>query len=256
MSVKRRKIRFETILRHFFQTVIVMAMTGIFVTAYINWMNSDNTFQLSELIIDGIDYFQEEEIVDQGGIKDLVNIRNLSLESVQAKLETNPFLEQVDIHKTFPGKLHLKIIEKKPIALLNVQGALLCLDRDGLVLPTRPGRLYHLPVISGKFECEIEAGVHAGGDAVIEGLNFIRTILSDRPDIYENISEIVVGHDKGMLLYTNKLGIPVWFGKGEMQEKVRYFEAIYQELTTNHQFKQVKYIDLRYTNQVILGMRS
>ena len=256
MRRRHRHTRLELLIRRFFQTVIVLALAAMFIRAYVNWICQGNAFTISKLQVEGNDFFKTQEILDQGGLAPQANLHGIALEAVQARLESNPFLERVELHKTYPNRLTLRVAEKQPVALLNVEGQLHCIDRDGLVLPARPGRLYQLPLISGQFEGSIQTGVRTGGRWVREGLALVRTVLAERPELYDKISEVVVGHPKGVLVYTADSAIPVWFGHADLSEKVRYLEAIYQELASKRQFDQVKYIDLRYQNQVVLGMRS
>lgn len=255
MKSKKQK-QFESLMRRLFQVVIVLLTLAVTGRAYVGWLSTAGVFSESQIEIEGADYFNDDEILRQSGLSQSIHLRRVNLDEVQQKLEANPFLEQVEIHKVYPRRLCLRIREKQPVALLNVDGALLCIDKQGLVLPSRPGRLYQLPVISGRFEGRLEAGVLAGGRMVKHGLNFIRTVLSEQPGLYDKISEVVVGHEKGTLVYTVDGAVPVWFGDSASAEKIRYFEAIYAELESKRQFSQVKYIDLRYKQQVVLGMRS
>jgi len=256
MTSRKKRNQIETLIRRFFQTLIVLILLALVGRGYVLWLSSGDTFAVAHIQVKGADYFDETEVLKQCGLADKANLRSVSLDVVQARLEANPFIESVAVHKAYPRQLRLSIREKQPVALLNVQGSLLCIDKEGLVLPARPGRLYELPVISGRFEGQIEAGTKAGGARIKEGLNFIRTLLADQPDLYDKISEVVVGHDKGTLVYTTEGSVPVWFGKNASSEKMRYFDAIYEELESKRQFAKVKYIDLRYKQQVILGMRS
>ena len=244
------------LLRRTVLTIFVLGLGALFIRGYAGWIEDGSALTLSRLEVEGNDFFKTQEILDQGGIQSSANLHRLALEGVQARLEANPFLESVQVHKTYPNRLVLRVAEKQPVALLSVEGALYCIDRDGLVLPARPGRLYQLPLISGRFEGGVQTGVRAGGRWVEEGLSLIRTVLAERPELYDKISEVVVGHPKGMLVYTADCSVPVWFGTGGVSEKIRYLEAIYAELSSKNQFQQVKYIDLRYEDQVVLGMRS
>jgi cell division septal protein FtsQ len=87
-------------------------------------------------------------------------------------------------------------------------------------------------------------------------LEFLKYILNDRPGLFSSISEVVVGKSEGIILMTSKGGVPVWMGEGGYFTKIRYLEAILNELDENREIRQVKYIDLRFNNQIIVGMRA
>jgi cell division protein FtsQ len=236
------------------QTSMVFGICWLCILAYRSWIDTCDVFQIQNVKIQGNSLLQSEELFRLGSIREGMSIWELDLKKSEKNLLGHPFLESVHMHRLFPNRLHIFVTEKEPMALLNVQNNLLCIDRDGLVLPATPGRLYDLPVLSGGFQGMVEVGHQAGGEYLKEGLRFLYQVFMERPQLYGQISEVVTGQPQGLILYTSQNGVPVWLGKDNYNRKLLYLEAILKELD-EQEFFMARYIDLRFEGQVIVGMR-
>lgn len=223
---------------------------------YRHWLDQSESFLIKHIEISGNELLSDKEILKQGNLDYKECIWHVNLIQFEKGLERNPFVADVQIKRLFPNSIHIIIQEKQPLALLNFKGKFHCIDQEGLVLPSRPGRLYDLPVISGAFEGSIALGSYVSGKHVWSGLQFLQMVIKDRPRLYTEISEIVVGKSKGLILYTRQGAIPVLMGKENQKRKIRYLEAILSELDQSKTFTNVKYIDIRFQGQVVLGMRT
>jgi len=235
--------------------ITVCLLVWILTRQYRIWLKESDTFNIRKIEIRGNELLSENEIFQIGMIDPTASIWNINLREVQGNVGSNVFVEEIKIDRIFPNLLRIRLREKSPVALLNVGGKFYCLDREGLVLPAKPGKLYDLPVISGDFRGAVIEGSRAGGQFVHQALNFLMVILADRPELYSSISEIVMGRPEGIVLYTHKGGVLVWVGREGYEWKIRYLEAILNELIGQKEISKVKYIDLRFKNQVIVGMR-
>jgi cell division protein FtsQ len=220
---------------------------------YKAWIHESPIFEVSEILVHGNDYLSREELLEYAGLTTGMCIWDVNLRAADSLLRNHPYLDEVRLTRSLPRILRLEVREKEPVALLNFEGNLYCLDSRGLVLPSRPGRLYDLPVLSGPLEGAIRQGSRAESPWVMEGLDLLQLILSDRPGLYNQISEMLLG-GKDLVLTTHHRGVPVYLGKGT-RWKIRNLQAILDKLS-NQEWQQVQYIDLRFEGQVVLGMRS
>ncbi len=228
----------------------------IIIAQYKKWLLESNSFQIRKVEIVGNELFTDEELFEMGLIDPTNSIWKIDLTGAHNNIGSHVFIEDFHIDRVFPNVLRINVKEKTPVALLNVDGKLYCLDREGLVLPSKPGKLYDLPVISGDFRGTVAVGRMVSGKMVYQGLDFLNYILNDRPGLFSSISEVVMGKPEGIVLITSKAGVPVWLGQDGYFIKVRYLEAILNELNVKNELSQVKYIDLRFNNQIIVGMRA
>jgi cell division protein FtsQ len=255
MSSRRKKDWFFLSMKKWFITLFSLALIYFVMTHYIEWIQESNTLQLKHIEIQGNEIIEDQEIIEMGRIPVDSCIWQVDLHGLSSTIAQNPYVERVQVHRVLPDKIQIGIKEKQPVALLNFRGQLYCLDRFGLVMPTKPGKLYDLPIVSGQKQGKIQLGHHIRNRSIEEGLRFIEIILDDRPDLFGHISEIIAGGEKGLILRTRQSGIPVWIGENQYRMKVRYLEAILDKLQKQNATPHVHYIDLRFQGRVFVGMR-
>ncbi len=247
----------------FFKRLYSLAILGVigFVCwflfgRYQIWLDESDTFRIRKIEISGNEILSDNDVLKIGQLDPQSHIWHVDLTLIDQALRSNPFVEEVHIDRMIPDILRINIKEKDPVALLNFGGKLYCIDREGLILPSRPGKLYDLPMLTGAFKGGVAEGHFAKGERIQEGLEFLFQVMGSRPELYAHISEVVVGRSDGLLLHTSEKGVPVRMGKNDYSWKLRYLEAVLDELTANGGLNKVKYIDLRYKGQVVVGKRA
>jgi len=222
---------------------------------YSKWISKSEQFTLQNIEVEGNIYFSKEEILKQSGIQKDTIIWHIDLKGMCKKLEKNPFLDEIHIYRCFPNKLVISVIEKKPVALLKVNGSFLTIDKEGMVLPSKIGKMYDLPLISGDFKGKIDIGNKAGGEKLHFSLSLLKMIIEEKPKLYSEISEILVKEDNEVYFFMSRYGIPVKVGKGDWMYKINCLAEILNRLIREKKLNEAKYIDLRYQNQIIVGKR-
>ena len=256
MNVSMKKDKFFHELRLWSLVLVVLILLCFIGVSYNKWLKESNTFHVRKIEISGNELLSEQEILQLGGLGLHESIWKLDLGKVTEGISTNPFIANVEVKRKLPDKLRIEVQEKQPVALLNFKGKFLCVDQEGLVLPSKPNKHYDLPVLSGNFDSRVEIGNRAEEKGVKQGLFFINQIREDRPGLYSQISELVVGKPMGLILYTKERGVPVWVGKEGYKRKIRYLEAILKRVKNEKILSQIKYIDLRFRGRIFVGMRA
>lgn len=232
------------------------AVLALIFNGYRSWLLESETFLIRRIDTTGNDILGDEELHRIAGFDRLKRVWDVDLNAAEKNLRQHPFIADVKIDRSLPDVIRMVMQEKQAVALLNFEENLYCVDWDGLVLPSKPGKLYDLPVLSGHFKGGIHVGSRADSDWVREGLSFLKIVVQDRPSLYGQISEVVIDKPEGLVVYTKISGIPVRIGEGDLARKIRYLEAILTELSREGDFLQIRYIDLRFNRQVIVGMRT
>ncbi len=174
-------------------------------------------------------YFEPEE--------KLVELKNLSTLEIQEKLK----------------ELNRK---SKPFAYLSAK-TLYIIDSRGNILSPADSLSHHdLPVISGDSLKINFSTMSLRGNEFNEAINLLKLLKKNNSLMYTNVSEVQI-HDKiGLILYTNYAqGLPVIFGKGNLERKVAYLNAYHKELGDSELTYKAKYLDIRIEGQIILKKR-
>ncbi|MBN2416554.1 FtsQ-type POTRA domain-containing protein [bacterium] len=224
-------------------------------TGYARWLTGADALAVREVLLKGNDLLSDGEVREAAGLVSPEHMHTVSLSAIDARLRQIPFVESVQVTKSYPGSIQLRIEEKQPIALLKVDGELYCLDETGLVLPSRPGKMYNLPLLSGDYHGGTRTGATIGNRRIRQSLDLLRSVIAVKPELYSRISEIVTGTADSLLVYTVRGAIPVKFGTDNLEYKIHCLDAVLDKMDQEQLYGEVRYIDLRYASQVVLGMR-
>lgn len=254
-SGKRNIDPFLRALRRLAVAGLVLACAAGVFHLFGRWLDTSDTFRVRRIEVSGNDFLTDEAVIALAGLDPEATVWEATLTELEQNIGTHPLLSSVRVSVYPPAELRINVEEKQPLALLNVEGALYCVDEDGMVLPSKPGKLYDLPVLSGSFKGGVRVGSQARSGMIDEGLDFLRTVLRDRSEMYTRISEVVLGDSEGLILYTQERGLPVRLGEGDYGRKIRYLEAVLDDLR-GEDTRGIDYIDVRYRGQVFIGMRA
>lgn len=236
---------------------LLMITIGYFVLkGYHSWLTQSDAFQMRKIEITGNDFISDEEIIELAEMNGKTDLWEIDLVNVEKKIRENRLVEDVYIHRRIPDILEIHIQEKQALALLKVDDQLFAIDPAGFILPSKPGKMYNMPVLSGAFTGPVRVGSDIHATPVVHGLVFLKQVLQDRPELYNEISEVVAGAEASLNVYLSENGVPVYFGSTDYALKIRSLEALIREPGYARNLKQVRYVDLRYRGQVILGVRT
>jgi cell division septal protein FtsQ len=93
----------------------------------------------------------------------------------------NPWVAHVEkVTTAYPARVHVALLFRRPVAMVEVYGGLLPIDRDGVLLPTEdfsPGEARNYPRIAGVKSSPLGPLGTAWGDPVIEAAAKLADVL-------------------------------------------------------------------------------
>jgi cell division protein FtsQ len=110
----------------------------------------------------------------------------LAVSPTRAKeqLEALPWVRSASIERRLPGTLHVRLVERKPLAVWQHDGKQELIDRDGTVIPvTDLSRFAKLPTV-------------VGGDEARHGAASLIELLASEPDLAARVTAIVLVGDR------------------------------------------------------------
>jgi cell division protein FtsQ len=177
---------------------------------------------------------------------------DLDLLLVESRVAAHPYVDKVVVQRNLPSTIHIEILERQPLALLN--GDELCyVDREGVILPNPVSReLFDLPVITGL----PSTGSRKPGTIIMnadlaEALDILETSKQVGQELYHLISEIRIRNGGDIVLYTADGGVPVIYGKGDTPRKLVSFETFWRTIVAERGPQDLQYVDLRFENQIV-----
>ena len=168
------------------------------------------------------------------------NLVMLDLGPVAERLAREPWVERVTLSKRFPDGLAIRILERRPIALLRDQGRLVWLDAKGRTISA--------------YDARSEPGeyVLVSGDArsLPEIVGLIEDLREKRPEYFSALSEIAVLPDGGFGMMDSIFRRPIRVLRRDAVEKIG---ALLQarELIVRRGW-EARAIDLRFADRIVL----
>ncbi|MCK4694671.1 MAG: FtsQ-type POTRA domain-containing protein [Candidatus Cloacimonetes bacterium] len=213
-------------------------------------------------IIQSIGYFNIEKIEVVGNnilepdfllnlCNDLIgeNLFSVSKKDILKKYENVIRIKDIKVLKIIPGKLKIKIIERKAVFLIKTkEGVLYPVDEDKIILDSNYSFKEILPIISlGLSKNEIIFGKVISNEFIDRIFDFRLSVNSVESKFFNKISEFYEEDEDIYMVELNK-GYKIIFGDGEMEDKLKRFMF----LEKNRDFERGSIIDLRFKDRLII----
>ena len=221
------------------------------------WSINNNNLTLKEISISDTKIIKNTEYHDLigGFLGQPLNIINV--DSVNKIIRNHPYVEAVRVSKWYPSKMKIEIIEREPIAILNVEPMIL-LDKNSFVLPHKIAKSnFSLPILNN-FNSDLDLypyGGKARSESVENCIGWLNQIKIEYPSLYMNISEMKMTSDNHMNIILSDYPTRIFLGKDQIWKKIKILKEFETELLPN-KLSDFSYLDMRYNNQVIAKNRS
>jgi cell division protein FtsQ len=254
--------------RRLFFTMICLVLIGFSVIAYTGkgWLfglvSGVEYFEVQEnVVIEGCRMTSPAEIRELAEIRYHTNLFSINLGKLEAILVRHPWVSEVKVHRIWPNRLFIRLVEHVPEALI-VQGEpgkekLHYLDEKGVAfIPVTPGQDLDFPVITGVENVQTpERLKETLGDVV----HFLKLVKSNNPNLpAQSVSEIHLDKVEGMVVYLVEHPFPIFFGTGSVGKKYKQLQdvlgVLYKQRKEGMVISQVEYIRMDYlTNKVLVA---
>ncbi|MBI5121102.1 MAG: FtsQ-type POTRA domain-containing protein [Rhodospirillales bacterium] len=120
--------------------------------------SADLGLVVADITVEGRKRQDTEALLKALGLNRGDAILSADLEMMRRRLETLPWVSEAIVERRLPGRLHVRLAEREPMALWQRNGQFVLVDRQGAEIgPDLTGEFQHLPVIVGA-----DAPSHAG----------------------------------------------------------------------------------------------
>jgi len=208
-----------------------------------NLLTHSPYFRIEEIKIEGNQDINQKDILSLLEIKKGENIFKVRLREAKRGLESLQQIKDIDIHRDFPDKIVLKIIERVPIAELaggvNVySNKVELIDREGVKFF---GKARKVPKILGAKDSLVRKEV----------ADFLAKLMAIDSKFYEKISYIDGNNPRKTKLKIDQ-ALLIWGPVGKETEnqlvkKLTYLNLVLEDLLKNR--KTFNYLDLRFLRE-------
>jgi cell division protein FtsQ len=168
------------------------------------------------------------------------NLVMLDLGPVAERLASEPWVERVTLSKRFPDGLSIRVVERRPIALLRDGVRLMWLDARGRTIAPYDAR------------ADRDEYVLVSGDArtLPELVGLLEDLREKRPEYFSALSEIAALPDGGFGMMDSIFRRPVRVLRRDAPEKIGALLKA-RELIVRRGW-EARAIDLRFSDRIVL----
>ena len=191
-------------------------------------------------------------VLEIAAIKPGMNMYATALEPIAARLERHPDIKQVEITKTHPDRLNIKVIEREPVAVIMTDGTApyVPVDSEGVMLSDRKMEYaLDLPKIEGLGTIAYRPGTQLSDPRLHAALQFMSALRHMPGPVFLDINTINLTHPNCVALTTATID--------EVLLGARYaHEDVLRLLTTvgDLRFRRMNAarIDLRFADVIVV----
>jgi cell division protein FtsQ len=213
---------------------------------------------INNIEIEGARRLSRDLLLQQSKLSPGTSLLAIRPGRVERALMAHPWIAKAEVSRKWPNGVHLSIVERDPVALVQFGEELVYMDRQGMIFkPLSPGDPHNFPVITGLTPDQFR---HAAGDlpeVVAQAFQLMDVLKKTPPPLnLENISEIHVDLDRGFTLYANGVGVALDFGFKDYSEKLEKFAQLWPVLVQKGLLTKVGRINLNYPRRVLVTMKG
>jgi cell division septal protein FtsQ len=177
------------------------------------------------------------------------NLVRLSLAEAADRVERNPWIASVEMAKELPGRLHVKVAERRPVALLLLGGGLVYADSEGKAIApvTTPAELEEARS-AGLLVVSFVRQPHKEG--VGSALRAAADLGRAQPTWAAKLSRIEVLGEEDFRLHTDALPFPLLVRSGQVKPKVERLVELLPELS--RRYVRIEAVDLRFSRRIVV----
>ncbi len=244
--------------------VLVVLSYGLLQGPFHTVLDGIRPFRIHEVKISGCVITSPNELRKFADISYELNMLTLDPGRIKRKLLEHPWIAKAALRRIWPDRLAVTVTEYHPVAIVSggagEEDGLRYMDSKGTIFArVRPGQDLDFPVITGLDSVAAEVDRKEMLAAVSQ---FLRLASRNNPNLpAQNVSEINIDQDGGLILYLVEQPFPIIFGKGEVRRKFTQLREVLEELYRKKRGKamieNVAYIRMDYQeNKVLVAKKN
>ncbi len=190
----------------------------------------DPSFRVREVEVEGGRKMARETLLSLTVMEGMPNLFSVNLKEVVKRLESHPWIEQVRVRKVFPDKIFIRVEERKPMAIIQLE-ELYYIDTKGEIFsPVGEKDEYNYPYLTGLTRQVLEKEPVEARRLITKALELLSVVDREKAPPLGEISEIHMEKSSGIHCFTRAEGVEVKMGWEDFGEKKKRLSLIWSDL--------------------------
>jgi len=213
-----------------------------------SFVNTDPQFVLSSerpdaLTVEGIVYASRARVVRMFAPDFGRSIFLMPIAERRRRLLGIDWVDDASISRIWPNRVHVRIMERRPVAFVNRASRVALIDGQGVFLDPPPLARFTFPVLGGVTERQSEAERR-------ERVRAMQRMLEELGPLNKDVSEVIAESTENLKIITTVDGraVELWLGDGNYVKRLKNFLAHYVEI--RRRTPGVNIFDLRLDDRI------
>lgn len=228
--------------------LVAVLVVGAAGAAAYSWLGRSRLFSVRVIDMNECARVTRDEVT--GTLKGVAqgNIWSLSKEEIGRRLQTHPFVRNVAVRKVFPDKLVVRIGERTPVAMVNLDSLYYVDDRGDVFKRLTAYDAKDYPILTGFSRRDLLAGDPVTLRNLKKTIELLRH--AEEGVMRRNISEVHFDPLDGYTLVTRDDGLQVKIGTMDFGEAMRRIEEAMPKLASLGHSRGV--VDLKTAGRIFV----
>ncbi len=238
----------------------VLLIVFLMVLAALAWLASSalrwqKEVSVRSFVVDGLSLVSRVEITSRLNAYQGVNLQKLNVEELKMRLMAIPYVDDALISKELNGIVRIRVIERVPFAVTVINGTVMIIDREGVLLPYRKefsSKIPKLLKISGASRITMaKNGLQQLDRGDVKLLRLFMDAFRESEYARLLISELHLADNN--MTYCIAVQTPSRFivgNDGNFKEKLKKFEIFWQKVVSKKGFGSYETVDLRFRDRI------
>ncbi|NOY77947.1 MAG: FtsQ-type POTRA domain-containing protein [Calditrichaeota bacterium] len=233
-------------------SILGLTLFVLFLWGLHSWMIHSNAFLLQTIDVRGNRILDKADILKNVSFRRQTRLTDVQLSAIEKKILKNPYLKTVIVYRKYPSTLEIEVEERTPVAYVAGKRVWM-IDDEGVLLPKLTGKkALALPVITHSGPFREKAGVRTKNPRLHRTVWFLSMLKALDKNLFYKINSVDYTAQKGMVVYLTEHAFPFYFGNDLDIRQIEYMKAILGKLKQERRVANVRYVDLRFANQVVV----
>ncbi len=221
---KQRLMRFKNIVIICLRASVICA-TAMLVWGLYTYILTSSYFYINRIEISGLKHLDRDAFEDFINIPPNTNIFTISMDRIREKAESHPWVKNAQVSRQLPDVIQIRIEEYEPVAMMEYDGSLYYVDREGTVFKKiEGGEKMDFPILSiiqkrvmSKQEIE---------ESIVESVKFLNRFSQLDRTLYADISEITLDSNGFLNVFFSKLKMQIVFHPHNIENELQNFVSL------------------------------
>lgn len=228
----------------------IVGISVLFLYLY-QYLISSPYLKLEQVSVSGVEEGIKRELIEISELDSSQSLLTINLKAIKAKMETHQWVRSVDLEKSFPHILIVKVEKEIPCAVVAL---------DRMFYMNRWGKLFKEVEKTDYKDYPVVTGISDG-----EKKDYSLRLAARIIDLFKTdsgawslneLSEIHFNDEDNVSLYSMSLPVVIKTGSNELALRSVKLKKVIKDLTKTGRINMVKAIDLNYGNDVFVSFRD